>query len=737
MLQECRWAQNHSYRTGKENEPLEFYLTALAASRKFDLLLGYFSSSAINVLALGFAKFLHNGGTMRIIANNVLSQEDKRAIEIGQEGKPLYDVLDLRDIRKLKAALDETGRHFFECLAWLIRRKRIEFVIVKPKGRMGISHYKSGIFSDGFNEVGFKASCNFTAFGMLENLEELDVFHSWEGGRSSSWLNEQKEYFENIYSGSGEFVEYVPIEEVQVAIRTEFGNKDIGELLDQEKGLLSKRERLTSTPILKSLIKKIEEELDAAAKEPRFPHPSGPRAYQEVAYQKWLANNRRGVFAMATGTGKTITALNALLQQYRLHGVYQCLILVPSITLVEQWYAECRAFNFQTIVKASSLKPWDTELSSLLLQNRMRRTSFIVIATYATFRTERFRTVIESFPDDGMIIADEAHNLGAPGVKALLAGLTMKNRIGLSATVERKYDEIGNEAIDLYFSDHHPYVYSLSMKEALEEGWLCKYYYYPHIVRLSAAEMEEYVVLSKKICQYYNSSDASFRDNPQLSALLIKRKRIIDKAASKLDAFKKIMKERYASGGSLAYSLAYIPEGSETDYSTKDHSMESADELRLIDEYTRAVRDIDSRILVMQFTANTDDRDRILKEFSDGRIDVLTSMKCLDEGVDVPRTEFAVFCASSTNSRQFIQRRGRVLRKATGKEWATIHDLIVVPNPSMDRSTFSMERSLFKKELERVLDFAELSENRIDSYVALETALTYYELSLYSSDEKP
>lgn len=128
-------------------------MTALANSTRFDLLLGYFSSTAINVLALGFAKFLHAGGTMRVVANNVLSPEDKKAIEEGQGGKLPDDLLDLSDIRALKASLGDTGRHFMECFAWLIAQGRIQFVIVRPKGRLGIAHYKSGVFSDGQDHI--------------------------------------------------------------------------------------------------------------------------------------------------------------------------------------------------------------------------------------------------------------------------------------------------------------------------------------------------------------------------------------------------------------------------------------------------------------------------------------------------------------------------------------------------------------------------------------------------------
>lgn len=176
MLKQVTWSDDRSYRTGNENEPIQFYLDGLCNSNKFDLLLGYFSSAAINVLSLGFASFLYNGGTLRMIVNNVLSQEDKDAIKAGFEGKYPNIAFDLSDIKMLKRTLDEYGKHFFECIAWLIANEKIQIKIIKPKNGRGIAHYKSGAFSDGNDTVGFKASCNFTAFGLLENLEELDGF---------------------------------------------------------------------------------------------------------------------------------------------------------------------------------------------------------------------------------------------------------------------------------------------------------------------------------------------------------------------------------------------------------------------------------------------------------------------------------------------------------------------------------------------------------------------------------
>lgn len=734
MLRKSSWASDRAYRSGTASEPMEFYLTALANSKRFDLLLGYFSSTAINVLALGFAKFLHGGGTMRVVANNVLSAEDKKAIEEGQGGKLPDDLLDLSDIRALKASLGDTGRHFMECFAWLIAQGRIQFVIVRPKGRLGIAHYKSGVFSDGQEQIGFKASCNFTAFGMLENLEELEAFASWDNGRSTGFLQNQNSYFEALLSGKNEQVEYVPVKDVEVAIRSEFGDKDLNELLWQEKELISSRNRAPRSRRLDRLMSILEVELDALSRKPRFPIPTGPRAYQQEAYDQWLANDRKGIFAMATGTGKTITALNAVLNEYNLSGTYQCIILVPTRALVNQWYSECSRFNLKNIILVSSGHNWRNRFATLMLGLPQIDSPFVLISTYASFaRNAEIRKLFKINMPNAILIADEAHNLGSNKIQALLKDIRIQRRIGLSATISRKRDEIGNSTIEGFFNDKHPYTFSLDMREAIDKGFLCRYYYKPHVVSLTNEEMVAYKEITARIARLYNFASDSAKQSDVVSQLLIARKRIVDKAERKLPLFRSIMTDRFQSNGSLANSLVYVPEGNEPDYSSNDDVQEDEDDLKLIDQYTRATRDVDPSVHVRQFTAQTVNRGEILDAFANGSLHVITSMKCLDEGVDIPRADFAVFCASSGNPRQFIQRRGRVLRLADGKDRATIHDMIVVPQRCDDLSSFNLEKKLFQRELERVADFALLSENPMDGYLTLKETLDYYQVSIYDS----
>jgi superfamily II DNA or RNA helicase len=730
MLKEVNWSDDRSYRTGSDDEPIQFYMDGLCNSNSFDLLLGYFSSAAINILSLGFATFLYSGGKIRMIVNNVLSQEDKDAIIAARAVEARNIAIDLADIRQLKSTLNEYGKHFFECLAWLIANEKIQIKIIKPNRGRGIAHYKSGIFSDGTNSVGFKASCNFTAYGLLENLEELDAFLSWENSRSSKMINRQKEYFEKIFTGKADFVDYLDVEDVAVAIRKEFGSKSLNELVIQEKDLSEKKNRVMENKgVMKSFEKAITQ-IEEIVREPRFPYPSGPREYQKIAYQNWLKNGYQGIFAMATGTGKTITSLNCLLSEYKKGKTYRAVIIVPTIALQEQWKSECNKFNFKNIVTVSSKENWNEDLGFFNTATKLIDASFIVIVTYASFNRPNFQAHFKQLPIDTILIADEVHNMGSITISKMLPQIHLKKRIGLSATPNRKFDEEGNNAIEEFFNDHPPYTYSFSMQQALNLGWLCKYTYYPHIVYLNEEELKEYIKISKQLLKYIDPKTHTYKKIPEVDILLLQRKRIIHKAKNKIPAFRSILKSEFKKNGNLKYTLVYAPEGLEADYSKTDTDNENDEDIRLINEYTKIVSDTDETLMVKQYTSVTKNRSEILKDYESGKIDVLTSMKCLDEGVDVPKSRLAIFCSSTGNPRQFIQRRGRVLRVHNEKVHAVIHDLVVVPKIDVEESNYEMERNLVRKELERVVDFSNLSMNKMDTYESLKDILEYYKLNL-------
>lgn len=736
MLNEISFPTSGEYRTGSEWEPIVFHMDALLESKRLDLLLGYFSSSAISVLALGFAKFLSNGGKVRMVVNHILSERDKEAILKGQTTTETAYDFSAEDIRRLKSSLDDYGRHFFECLAWLIASKRIEVKAIKPKSDQGISHYKSGVFSDGKNLVRFKSSCNFTASGLLENLEELSVRCSWKSPGDVQAIEEYQDYFEKIFKGEADFADEVPIQDVEVAIHNEFGDKNLNELLIQEQQLLLKKREQAQNPHLNKAIEKANTMIETYLSEPRFPYPAGARDYQSDAYLNWVENGYQGIFAMATGTGKTITSLNCVLEEFRRSPdqSFRAVILVPTITLLEQWEKEAKSFNFTSIIKISSKSEWERELAGLLTYIRFGGSkSFILICTYASFYRQKFQSHFRKLPKDTILIADEGHNIASPKVMEVLPQVHLAKRIGLSATPKRVYDPAGTAAMEAFFSDSEPYTYSFPMERAIEEGVLCQYKYFPHLVSLTPPELEEYMRISKKLMTLFDFKNGKFKESDLVEKLLLARKRVIHKAANKLQATHEILQQHFLENGDLRFTFVYVPEGFAV--AEEEQWQEDEEELRLINQYSLAIGNIHSNIIISQFTSATKDKDEVLRQFQRGDLHVLTSMKCLDEGVDLPRAELAIFCSSTGNPRQFIQRRGRVLRKHPDKHLAVIHDLVVVPDfegVEMDEETFKMERKLVQKELERVAHFAFMSINRRYTLETLESICEYYNLNLHT-----
>jgi len=740
MLYEVEWAEDGTYVPGEEYSPERFFDDGLKNSTEFDLKLGYFSSAAISVLAEGFATFISRGGYMRLIINHIVSKKDKEAISDGMMGK-IIDCSDLSNFQYLKSTFDEYQEQFFRCLAYMISQKRIDIRIIKPRGKKGIAHTKSGQFRDGDSITAFTGSANFTISGLFNNIEEIKIDRSDSVDRMvQNRIVKQRKDFDAIMSGEKKGIDYLSPKDLVEAISTNYGDSDIEELLDVEKKLKEIKKKYDEVPT------SVNEGLDTPA--PQFPYDK-PRDYQMQAFENWKNNGQKGLFAMATGTGKTITSLNCLLEIYKRNGYYKAIILVPTITLVNQWEKECWKFNFGNIIKVYSKNAeWRSKIELLRMGEKYRKSNdptqnFIIISTYASFARENVFTVLNSFERTKVLfIADEAHNMGSPSILKRLGTINYLRRIGLSATPERQFDEDANKKLYRFFGAEDKFTFEYPMEEAIQKGVLCRYYYYPHLVKLTDEEMSHYVELSEKISKYFNYNSGEFDKKDEiLMGLLLARKRIIHKAANKLDAFKKIIEERYEKNGNLKYSLIYVPEGNKPDYIPDadlfDETEQISDDIvsdHLIDIYTEAVMRIDKYITIKKFASGQKDRDEILADFAKGRLQVLTSMKCLDEGVDVPRSELAIFCASTGNPRQFIQRRGRILRKHPDKYMAEIHDLVVAPEVSAASSSYRMEQSLLKGELMRVKNFSMLSENPSYSQMELKSVMEHYGLNMYNND---
>ena len=755
------WPDSRRYRSGTEWEPAGFFSDCLCNAKEFDLMLGFFSSSAISVLCDGFAAFLYNGGRMRLIVNDILTETDRDTIAKGM-GQNILPSFDLSDLEALKDILSEQDKHFFECLAWLIRNERIEFKVIAPSTGNGIAHTKCGYFSDGKDKVAFDGSVNFSRTALVLNRESLTASCSWDGTSELAKILDIARDFDRTFSGKDPLVRYIGIENVRTSISSVFGGKEIETLLADEYNILDRKYNASipdtvraslerARRCVKDTMKRCKEERYSqefeealAAGRPHFAFPAGPFDYQEEAFSRWKDCGQKGLFAMATGTGKTITSLNVEYEIYRRTGYYKAIILVPTVMLVNQWVGECVKFGFDNIVRVcSDNRNWSSEVERLKLAemskpSKLDKVSYVIICTYASYvRPAVFASLNEFSASKLLLIADECHNIGSPQLSAKLAAIPYHRRIGLSATPERQFDDEGNEQIRRFFGCGSEYTFEFTMKEAIQKGRLCRYEYHPHLVRLTDAEKGKYMEISRKLVKVYNFSKKNFpKGDDYVKTLLLLRKAIIHKAVRKLDVFRSILEERMKAKGTLQFTLVYVPEGNVADeydedlYSVTDVLPDDSEAIHLIEEYTNIVRNIAPEVTVRKFTSESADRDIMLRDFASGDLQVLTSMKCLDEGVDVPRSELAIFCASTGNPRQFVQRRGRILRTHPNKDRAIIHDLVVVPEVEEESNSYEMERNMVENELKRVRDFALLAVNSSETVKVLSPVLERYNLTI-------
>lgn len=710
----------HNYSSGYD-EPKDFFTEALIESSTFDLGLGFFSSSGIRSLSYGFALFIANGGKMRVVMNHILSQEDKEVIERGQ--KHLVEDFEsniLLDIKKLVETLSKEDEQFFRCLSYLISINRIEFVAtISTKG--GLGHDKYGIFKDeNGNKVAFIGSANFSQSALELNGETITVFTSPNDDKR---IAEYQTLFDQSWENDTPHLIHIPIEHVKTFIREKFPETSLTNLLEEGLNLRENIEGDNNIPTeyCKPVSRRILDKIESKEQEPRFPFPE-ERQIQIDAYNAWIGNGKKGIFAMATGSGKTVTALNCIRKQYKENGYYKAIIVVPTQALAIQWEHETKSFNFQNIVSTHSDKDWKNILSRYITRSLLDSTkSIILITTYATF----LRNDIQSFlkkvrgAETFIYVADEAHNIGSQNSLKHLPEM-INWRIGLSATPERIYDDLGSEKLYEFFNSKPPkYTYRYTMKQAIEEGILCHYDYYPIFIELTSSEMEEYERISDQLRKYIDADTGKYK--PDAEKLLLKRKRIIHKAENKKIAISDLLEE-LKQKQKLDYTFVFVPEGYEPDYSINDSYNINQDDIHIIDEYAQMFKE--HGYSYHKYISGLDDAPNILQNFADGDIQILLSMKCLDEGVDIPRAEHAIFCSSTGNPRQFVQRRGRVLRKCKGKEKAKIWDLIVTPPNILDESN-SIERNLFFNEVKRIINFAALADNQID--ILYGKLLTYCE----------
>ncbi|KKD36502.1 MAG: DNA phosphorothioation system restriction enzyme [Limnoraphis robusta] len=420
------------------------------------------------------------------------------------------------------------------------------------------------------------------------------------------------------------------------------------------------------------------------------------RSYQKQAVQSWFSNRGRGTLKMATGSGKTITALAIATELYQKINLQVLFVICPYCHLVTQWAREAEKFGLKPLLAFESVHNWQRQLSAQLYNIRSGLQPFLtIITTNATLISESLQSQLRYFPEKTLIIGDEVHNLGSPRLEESLPrkiGL----RLGLSATPERHFDEEGTDSILQYFgSVLQP---ELTLADAIRQGALVHYLYYPILVELTEAESRAYSRLTTRI-GWALMDEENLEKNETITALLIQRARLIGSASNKINALHQLMKNRLQT----THTLFYCGDGSmdSSEYSSTRQF-----------EATVELLGVKLGYRINTYTAETPliEREKLRHQFETGQLQGLVAIRCLDEGVDIPAIQNAVILASSSNPRQFVQRRGRILRPHPHKERATLFDMIVLP-PDLGRDTLEVERNLLRKELKRFLEFADLADN--------------------------
>lgn len=664
------------------NDPLkDFFIPVLGISIKYDVAVGYFTSAWIRDAAEGIAHFACNGGEARWIISPMLSKDDYKllseASEIDYNSK--IETITTNSFNTLYEQLKDNTR---TVLSWLIRDGILNFRIAIPKKELsGMMHAKMGIFEDSCgNKISFSGSYNLTS-AAATNWEKIDIYCGWRSEESQQRIIQSKFEFENMWSGTDtNLAIFEPSEECvqRFIVHTEtyprpyvIDNSEVSPVKIPDKYLISGK----------------------------------PREYQTQAVKLWVQNGAQGILAMATGTGKTVTALSAatLLANHAVESGRKksprsilIIITVPYKHLAIQWAQEANLFKFRPIVCFSGTGDWQKKCNNLIINLNSGITNFeMLITVNNTFAGEKFQKVINSFKSDILLIADEMHNLGSQNYLNFLPE-KIKLRLGLSATPIRHGDLEGTQELQKYFGK---VIYEFPLKRAIDEGYLCQYQYTPILCPLNNEEMAIYKQLSSKIARICASQDTENIFDDRLTKLLVERARLVSRIESKLTNLISLLGQRKES----KYNLVYCGDASDNE---DKHLNKVIKELGT---------KLNMRVNKITFEENPIKRKEILKDFSSGLLQTIVAMKCLDEGVDIPRTETAYILASSANPRQYIQRRGRVLRKSPEKSRAYIYDFIAVPDLDqvmhLDEDAFKTERNLLKRELERINEFAELAIN--------------------------
>ena len=573
-------------------------------------------------------------------------------------------------------------------------------------------HEKMGLIEDGEgNIVAFSGSMNESATAMSINYETIDVFRSWGDQNETDRVRLKENAFFSIWNDSEPNIKVLEFPSISQALIDKYRRSPPNFDLDKEQ-----------FPSKDSKIRTLKDgniEIVTRAIGPRIPENISLHDYQKEAIASWVGENYHGIFDMATGTGKTFTGLGAISKLSEdLNDKLAVVIVCPYQHLVEQWVEDIVRFNMKPIIGYSSSpqKDWKQRLSKAVRDQKIRvdKSFFCFVCTNATFTNSYVQEQISKIHSPVLLVVDEAHNFGAASYARLLDD-RFTYRLALSATLERHRDEEGTALLYAFFGKK---CIEYSLDRAIEEDKLTPYKYYPVVVHLNDDELTAYEQLSYEMSKcVIKGKNGKYKLNKHGEILALKRARIVAGASEKLDALREEIRPYIHDNNILVYCGATNVLDENADYTSSDTG-----DIRQIEAVTRILGN-EFGMDVAQFTSreNMETRAAIKEQFQRGdRLQAIVAIKCLDEGVNIPGIRTAFILASTTNPKEYIQRRGRVLRKAPNKPYAVIYDFVTLPRPLDSVSSLTTEQAqrdltLVKNELARIKEFGRLSQNSMDA----------------------
>jgi superfamily II DNA or RNA helicase len=704
------------YRSYHDDIVRNFYIPILQQSSSYKRAVGFFSSSALIEISKGICYLVQNGGFIQLVASPYLSEDDIEAIK---KGYALRDEIIKNAI--LTTLLD--SENYFEkerlnLLAHLIAENKldIKIAITENDSSFGMYHEKMGVFCDDVgNKVAFSGSMNESANSYHANYESIDVFCNWVSPEEKERVEIKETAFLKIWSNSEKNITIIDFPELPDEIIKRYKKHPPNFNIDFEE---EQQEIIQLTQHTSNNF-------------PLIPKDVELRDYQLTAIDNWASNDYRGIFDMATGTGKTYTGLGAVVNLCEhLNNKLAIVIVCPYQHLVEQWVEDVIIFNFKPIIgySASTQKDWKKRLSNAILDQNIKvknKELLCLVCTNATFSSSYVQEQLQKIKGDVLLLADEAHNLGASNISRCLSE-RYKYRLALSATIERHGDEEGTQKILDYFGNK---CIEYDIERAIKEDKLTKYKYFPIICILTPKELSKYIELSRELSKcLIKSKKGKMKLNEKGKKIALARARIIAGASDKITKLENSIIPYTQKNHILVYCGTAMLDVSDHEYVDVDE-----DDIRQIDLVTNLLGK-KMKMGVHQYTSREDMSTRIIikKDFSEGNfIQAMIAIKCLDEGVNIPAIRTAFILASTTNPKEYIQRRGRVLRLSKNKEYAEIFDFITLPYstqevPSITSNQLQLVSTLVNNEIARAEEFCRLSMNMINAKLIIDDIKSAY-----------